>query len=113
MNLSDTFEHQGIHSSMLDVLLRTLSQQRTDYAAIDNRNILVRSIASHMYREMDEQHREQVMSVFSSAGPTHDALQEFLDAWIDWVDTSEQCHSGSCACYEEDSTGWCRLDYID
>lgn len=112
-NLYDTFESNGINSGVYEILLKYLNCRGADYAAIENRNEMVRTIAADVIREIDNEFHAQVTTVFGSPGPTHDALQEFLDAWLDWIDSSEHCASGSCACYDEDSTGWCRLDYID
>jgi hypothetical protein len=96
-----TLESHGINSRIADAAVKGLLSD-SEYANIPNRNILVAALADYVNNHVEQPHCEcncngdicsactktvsQVRSVFASAGPTHDALQTMLDAWLDMVD---------------------------
>ena len=83
--LSCMLTHE-IDTGIYDIFLKYLGKNAAKYAAIMDRNEMVRQIAADVRREIDVDYHDQVSTVFASAGPVHDALQDYLDAWLDAAD---------------------------
>ena len=102
-----TLESHGIDSHIADATVKGLSDP--EYANIPNRNTLVAALADYVNTHVEQPYCEcdydgnicttctktvnEVRSVFASAGPTHDALQTMLDAWLDMMDDAAEGQS--------------------